>query len=592
MTSSRASFEEALQNASELLVSDPAASLELAEKLVAQKPDARAFRLAAAALRALQRHEEAKQAELQGINVGFTEPLRRARSAQRSRRSSEASAIAQDYLRSNPGDLLAMTIAAEAAVGLNHANDAEPMLRQVVDRAPAFPPASMLLASVLAGQLRLREAAELLEQLLRRVPQEISAKRFLADLRAQMNDPTGAALLYDQILAAEPGNPADQFKYAQFLRAAGRKGESVAALRRMIALRPLSGNAWWTLAHYFPEELTEQDEAQIRAGLEARALRHSDRGFLQLAVSILDNRRGNRQAAFEAITSAQVLLSAGTSYDPASLTRHVDELIHAYTPGLFERLGSRGSNSDSPIFIVGMPRSGSTLLERILGQHSQVEAVGELPVIPRLVASGQADGTPAYRSLLPHSLTGDKLAEMANWYLERSNQYRHTDKPHFTDKYNGNWIRAGLIRLMFPKAKILDIRRNALDCCWAVFRSVLVGDYAHDQHSLGRYYADYVRLMDAMAAASPSHILTVRYEEIVADLESQTRHILDFLGLDFDPTCVDFHRSTAPVSTASSEQVRRPINRESVGSAEPYRRWLQPLIQELNLALGSPGAQA
>lgn len=585
ITSTAATFEDELKSASELLQNDPAGALRRANRLVAQKPEPRAFRLAAAALRALDRNDEAGEAELQGIKIGFAQPLRLARSAQQSRRSGEAKSIAEKYLQSNPGDLLGMTIAAEAALGLNRADEAEPPLRQVVERAPAFPTASLLLASALVMQLRLHEAAEVLEKLIARVPQETSAKRFLADIRAQRNNPSAAASLYAEILASEPNNPGEQLKYAHFLRAAGRRAESIAALRRSIALSPLGGRPWWTFVHYFPEELTEDDERQIRAALRTPDAQPRDAGFLQLAVSILEDRRGGHQAAFQAITSAQKLLSVGTSYDPDSFSRHIDELIAAYSPELFARSESQGSTSDSPIFIVGMPRSGSTLLERMLGEHSKIEATGELPVMPRLVALERPDGTAAYKSLLPDSLAGEKLARLAEWYLERSQEYCHTQKPHFIDKYNGNWIRAGLIRLMFPNAKILDIRRDPLDCCWAVFRRVLVGDYAEDQRHLARHYADYVRFMDAMAAAAPLSILTVRYQELVSGAERETRRTLDFLGLDFEPACVDFHLSTAAVKTASSEQVRRPINREGLGSAEPYRRWLQPLISELDSAL-------
>jgi tetratricopeptide (TPR) repeat protein len=585
MTRMAAPFEHALQGAADLVASDPAGALDQANGLAAQQPDPRAFRVAAAALRALDRYEEAARAELQGIRFGLTPTLQQARSAQRSRRSSEAKSLADDYLRSNPDDLLALTISAEAALGLNRVDEAEPRLRQVVDRAPAFAPANLLLANVLVAQLRLHEAAEILENFLRRVPHETSAKRFLADIWAQMNDPSGAASIYEDILASEPNNAASQVRYAHFLRGIGSRAESIGALRRAIALSPTSGNAWWTLAHYFPEELTDEDERQLRTAARNPAGQPNDLGFLQLAVSILDHRRGNHQAAFEGITSAQALLSQGPAYDPDSLSSHVDELIASYTPDVFARFEPRGSRSDSPIFIVGMPRSGSTLLERILGQHSKIEAIGESPVIPRLVAIEHPDRTAAYTSLLPSSISGEKLAYLAEWYLQRSQEYRHTDKRHFTDKYNGNWIRTGLIRLMFPKAKILDIRRNALDNCWAVFKSVRVGDYANDQRHLARYYGDYVRFMDAMAAASPSSILTVRYEELVADVEAQTRRVLDFLGLDFEPACMDFHRSTAAVTTASSEQVRRPINSESIGSAEPYRRWLKPLVEELDSTL-------
>ena len=572
---------------SDLLGSDPAGALERANALIAEKPDARAFRLAAASLRALDRSEEAVEAELQGIRFGFAPPLKLARAAQKSGRGSEAKSIAEEYLRSNPGDLVAMTIAAEATLRLDGADEAEPILREVVARAPAFPPANLLLANVLADQLRLQEAAEILEGLLERVPHEASGKRYLADLRERLNDPAVAASLYKGILASRPNSPADQSKYAHFLRGAGSRTESVGALRRSVALAPLHGQAWWALAHYFPDELTEEDERQIRSAVATAGVQPGELGFLQLALSILEHRRGNQQAAFEAITSAKTLLPVGSGYDPAFLTRHVDELIAAYTPDTFARFQSQALKSDAPIFIVGMPRSGSTLLERILGQHSKIEAIGEIAAMPRLVGAEQSDDKAGYRSLLPYSLTGEKLREVAEWYLERAQEYRHTHKPHFSDKYNGNWIRAGLIRLMFPKAKILDIRRNPLDCCWAVYKSVLVGDYSNDQRHLAAYYADYVRFMDAMAAASPGTILTVSYEELVADVEKQTRRVLDFLGLKFEQACVDFHLSTDAVRTASSEQVRRPINSESIGSADPYRPWLTPLIEELETRLAA-----
>jgi hypothetical protein len=477
-----------------------------------------------------------------------------------------------------------MTIAAEATLRMHGPDEVEPMLREVVERAPAFSPANMLLANLMVAQLRLHEAADALEAFRTRAPHETNALRYLADVRNQMNDPFGAALLYEEVLARQPNSSADEFKYAQILRYAGRKAESVSALRRAIALSPLGGHAWWPLVHHFPDDVTKEDETQLRGALTTPGVPPEDLALLHAAVSILDHRYGNHQAAFYAIASAKAVRSASSKYNPVALNRHVDDLIAAYTPDVFERLRPSGSVSDSPVFIVGLPRSGSTLLERILGRHSMIEPLGEIPVLPRVVAREQTGKTASYRSLLPESLTDEKLGEMAGWYLERSQEYRRSDKPRFIDKYNGNWIRAGLIRLMFPNAKILDMRRDPLDCCWAVFRSFLVGDYANDQRHLGRYYADYVRFMDAMAA-SPANILTVSYEALVADVEKETRLILDFLGLDFEAACVDFHLSTAAVTTASSEQVRRPINSEGIGSAEPYRPWLRVLIAELDSAL-------
>ena len=575
-----------MQEASSLLAQDPAAALERANGLAAQRPDPRVFRLAAGALRALGRNDEAAQAELQGIKFGFTPQLKLARAAQQARQSDEARSIADKYLEANPDDLLAMTIAAEAALGLRRSEEAEPMLRRVVERAPAFAPANLLLATIVAGKLHLREAAGILEALLELAPQEMSARRFLADLRAQMNEPARAAALYGELASSDAASPADQFKLAQHLRAAGQREESIAALRRTLGRLPYNGQAWSTLAHHFPEELTDEDERQIRAGIATPGIHTDDLRLLQVALSVIEDRRGNYEAAFAAIAASKALPSRTPPYDAEGVSRHVEELIASYTPEVFERFRACGSSSDAPIFVVGLPRSGSTLIERILGQHSKAEPIGEIPVMPRVVAAERVEGTAGYRSLLPESLNGEKLAEMADWYLQSAEQYRHTDKPRFIDKYNGNWVRAGLIMLMFPRAKIIDARRDPLDCCWSVFKTMFADDYARDMRHLARFYADYARFMDAMVSAAPDRVLTVRYEELVRDVDGETRRMLDFLDLPFEAACVDFHLSTAPVMTPSSEQVRRPISNESIGSAEPYRQWLQPLIDELESASG------
>ncbi len=241
-------------------------------------------------------------------------------------------------------------------------------------------------------------------------------------------------------------------------------------------------------------------------------------------------------------------------------------------------MAGAGCDSSEPIFIIGMPRSGTTLLERILGGHSQIEAAGELPINARLFSAHGAGSSERIASL-----TRDEVTLLGEKYLERSKDYRATDKPRFIDKMNSNWSRAAVIRQMLPNAKIIDLRRDALDCCWSNFKMMFAEGIAaaNDQRALGRLYRDYVRMIDAVDSAAPGGILKVDYEDLVDDVESQTRRILDFLGLEYEPDCIDFHKSTAAVATPSSEQIRQPINRKGIGSAAPYRQWLGPLIEEL-----------
>ena len=240
-----------------------------------------------------------------------------------------------------------------------------------------------------------------------------------------------------------------------------------------------------------------------------------------------------------------------------------------------ERRG--GCDAPDPIFIVGMPRAGSTLIEQILSSHSEVEGTSELPDIPALS-----------RKLGPYPSAILELAEdgrraIGEEYLKRSGVQRRTERPFFIDKLPNNWLFVPFIQLVLPNAKIIDARRHPLGCCFSNFRQHFARgqDFTYDLGHLGRYYADYVRLMAHIDAVLPGRVHRVIYERMVDDTEGEIRRLLDYCGLEFQPACLEFYNTDRAVRTASSEQVRRPINRDSIGSAQPYRQWLQPMIEEL-----------
>jgi tetratricopeptide (TPR) repeat protein len=573
-------LDQALKSAAASLPGNPAAALERATALSREHSDPRVFRLVAAAARSLGRGQEAVEAELSAIRLGLHTQLRQAAAAQQAGNSAASRALAEQFIRAHPRDLLARTIAAEACMSMRQYVDGESLVREVVERAPAFPRGSIVLAKCLAAQLRMTEAIQVMDDLVKWVPDGWPALQYLADLRAQRGDYQKASGLYEKRLEAAPDDPDVLLKYAQNLRSSGRKAASVAVLRRVLQLVPHHGAAWWTLAYYSPDELDHEDVRRIQDALQDDAVPQRDSGLLRTALSIIHDRRDEHETAFRLLAAVKQDRAREQNYDPDVLSAKVDGLIAEFTPALYASRATRGAPDASPIFIVGMPRSGSTLTERILGRHSKIEAAGELQILPHLLealeehrrAAGFGSGT-----LAP--LPSD-LQALARWYIQRSADFRRTDKPHFVDKYNFNWLNVGLIRLIMPNARIVDVRRNALDCCWSAYRTL--GDaYTNDKRHLARCYRDYVRFMAAIDVAAPGGMLTVRYEDLVDDVAARTRQILDFLRLQYEPACLDFHLSGESVATPSSEQVRRPINREGIGSATPYRQWLGPMIEEL-----------
>lgn len=566
----------------DLVEADPGKALSLVEAQLRHTPEPRLFRIAAEACRRLGQDGDAQDAELAAIQAAFRVPeLNAAAIAKDEGRHTESRDLIERYLDACPDDLLALTMAAEADTFSWELEKAEARLRIVLGRAPAFLRAIVLLAKCLVLQARLKEGIDLVEEVVRRKPGNRTSLEYVAELHAEANDHEKAADVYARVVALDPNNLAMWILYAQQLRMLARKGEAIAAFRKALALDPMSGAAWWGLANYFSTDIGEGDVKAMERALDHRGGTAEEGGPLHVALGVLAERRGDFAEAFRHIAAGKRLRSASHPYDSAGASAHVDDLIQAFSADRFAAHGG-GFPDEAPIFIIGMPRSGTTLLERILSCHSRIEAGGELPIMPRLherLRRG-SDGDYARRVA---SMSTDEFRRLGQAYVERSRDYRTSGKPRFIDKLNSNWLHVGLIRLMLPNAKIIDLRRDALDCCWSNFKMLFAeGNIAsNDQVDIARYYRNYVRLVEAVGAASPDAILHVRYEDLVDNAEGRTREILNFLGLEYEPECMDFHRSKGAVATPSSEQVRRPINRDSIGSAGPYREWLGPMIKEL-----------
>jgi tetratricopeptide (TPR) repeat protein len=577
------SLDDDLETARVLLESNPSEALSFAEARLPAKPDPPLFRIAAEACRRLGLNDDAEDAELAAIQAAFREPeLNDAAVANQDGRHEESRAILYRFLEDHPDDLLALAMAAEADIRAWELERAEERVRVVLRRAPSFLRAIMLLAKYLVLQARIREAIEVIDEVVRRKPKNKTALQYLAELHAEANDHEKAVEVYDRVLKLDPTQLAMWIIYAQQLRMLGRKEDSKAAFRHALALDPNNGAAWWGLTNYFTADIGNADIQAIEQALALREGTAEDGGPLHIALGIIAEQRGDHAEAFRHIAAGKQLRASAHPYDSEAASANVDRLVRTFTPALFAANASTGAADDSPIFIIGMPRSGTTLLERILSRHSKIEAAGELPIMPRLHEAVRRGDDGQYAERVA-SMDADAFTQIGKRYVERSRDYRMTDKPRFIDKLNSNWLHVGLLRLILPNAKIIDLRRNALDCCWSNFKMLFAEGHiaSNDQVDIARYYRDYVRLVKAVSAAAPGGILHVRYEDLVDEAEGQTRRILDFAGLDYEPDCMDFHLSTSAVATPSSEQVRRPINRDSIGTAQPYREWLGPMIKEL-----------
>ncbi len=564
---------------------------EAAERLRAlveeDNTNAEAWRLLGRALRHLGRDDEAAEAEVESVRATAHEPEMLAiATALNTGDLPRAETLLRGRLRAQPLDVAAIRLMAELALRVGRLRDAETLLRRALELAPGFVAARANLASLLYRQNRFAEAASELDRVLESGEANPSSRNLLAVARGRIGDYDEALRLYEELTPAFPDHAKLWMSYGHILKTVARLEESVAAYRRALAAQPALGEVWWSLANLKTVQFGDEDVAAMEAALDGgEDLAPEDRLHLHFALGKAWADAGEAEKAFHHYAAGNALRKQEQGYDPEAVTAQVDRTIATLTPEFLAVREDWGDRSPDPIFIIGLPRAGSTLVEQILSCHSQVEGTMELPDIPFLAArEARAQG------LVPRDWPGavkamdrDKLAALGAEYLERTRVQRKTDKPFYTDKLPNNWAYAGLIHLILPNAKLIDARRHPLDCCFSNFRQHFAKGQAftYDLEDIGRYYADYVRAMDHYDRVLPGRVHRVIHERLLEEPEAEVRAVLDYLGLPFEAACLEFYRSSRPVRTASSEQVRRPLNKDGVGQWQPFEPWLEPLRRAL-----------
>ena len=545
--------------------------------------DAEAHRLAGRALRLLKRDAEAERHEIAAIDASTKDAaLQEAALALLENRLHLAEPILRRRLRDNPFDVAAIRMLAELAGRLGRNADAENLLRRALELAPAFTAARANLATALHRQNKTAEALAQLDLL------QDQANPAHANLRAavlgRLGDFDEAILLYEEILKRAAGQPKIWMSYGHALKTVGRTADAVAAYRRATALRPAFGEAWWSIANLKTAEFDAADIAAMEGALADRQASAEDRFHLYFALGKARGDHNDPQAAFACYAEGNRLRRIVQPYEADRTSQQVDAAIGLFTAGFFAAHRRSGCPAPDPIFIVGLPRAGSTLIEQILSCHSQVEGTMELPDLPALVSDLRQEGR--WPDML-RDADAARLRALGEAYVERTHIYRREGRPYFIDKLPNNWLHVGLIQLILPHARIIDARRHPLDCGYSNFRQHFARGqaFSYDLGDIGRYYRDYVRLMAHFEAVSPGRIHRVIHERLLDDPEGEVRALLAARDLPLEQACLDFHESRRAVRTASSEQVRRPINRDGEGQWRAVEGQLQPLIAALGPVL-------
>jgi tetratricopeptide (TPR) repeat protein len=573
---------------------DMAAAISTFKRLTGIRPgDAAAWRALADLLRLAGDAEAADAAHLKAVAASVTDPaLVEAALALRDGRLAVAEQALRERLKAQPTDVAAIRMLAEVAAQLGRYEDAAVLLARCLELSPSFHEARRAYAQVLLRHERPLEALAEAERLMALDPADVGYGMLKAAILARLGDYDGAMALYEELLARQPHNPMGWMSYGHVLKTVGRSADGVAAYRRATEQAPQLGEAWWSLANLKTYRFEVEDIARMRGQLGRTDLGQDDRLHLHFALAKALEDRGDFAAAFGEYRQGNAIRAKQLGHDAERVADQCRRARGLFDAVFFAERAGAGCAARDPIFIVGLPRSGSTLAEQILSSHSQIEGTAELPdmiaIARRLGDRKSRADAGAFPEVLAQLSPGERTA-LGEEYLERTKIQRKTDRPLFIDKLPNNWMYVGLIQLILPNAVIIDARRHPLGCCLSGFKQHFARGqgFSYDLSDIGRYYRDYVGLMAHFDAVLPGRVHRVIYERMIADTEAEVRRLLDHVGLPFEPACLEFWTNDRAVRTASSEQVRQPIFGEAVDHWRRFEPWLDPLKAALGPVLAA-----
>ncbi len=624
-------LDVAMKHATELLAAQPALAAEQAREILKVVPrHAPAAFLLARALAALGRGDEAIAAlrrtvalnpehpdawrvladhlvaigDVAGADAAYNRHVRASTKNAELKRAAvamlrgdiaTAEALLKAHLMQSPTDVAAIRMLAEVAMRCDRDGDAAKLLERCLELAPNFAAARYQYAILLHRTNDAARALAEIERLLAPEPRNPAYRNLHGVILSRVGEYARSSRIFAELLAEYPDNSKAWLSYGHVLKTEGRTKESIDAYRKSIAREPTFGEAYWSLANFKTFRFEEADLAAMNARLGETKPTDADRVHFHFALGKAFEDARDHPHAFEHYAKANALHHAGLRYEPGLNTQRMKRMRALFTKEFFREREGAGCPSPDPIFIIGMPRSGSTLLEQILSSHSAVEGTAELPEIIALAKGlrelGEAATTGSYIDILA-ATDAPALRELGERYLERTRIHRKTGRPFFIDKMPNNFLHIGLIRLALPGAKIIDARRHPLACCFSNFKQHYAKGqrFSYDLSDLGRYYRDYVELMAHFDQVLPGRIHRVFYERVVEDTEAEVRRLLDYCGLPFEGSCLRFYENERPVQTASSEQVRQPIYREGMDHWRHFDEWLGPLREALGPVLDAyPG---
>jgi len=507
-----------------------------------------------------------------------------------------AETLLRAHLREHPTDVAAIRMLAEVAARLGRYADAEGLLARCLELAPGFVEARAHYATVLNRQNRPTEALAHVNQLLAAEPRNPNHRNLKATVLVNIGEYRQAIDLYTGLLAEYPHQAMVWLSFGHVLKTAGRQDESIRAYRRSLELVPNLAVAWWSLANLKTFRFSAADVETMRSQLARTEGSIDDRLHLEFALGKACEDAAQFAASFRHYDEANRLRRSQIHYSAAETTSLVERSRALYTREFFHARAGAGCPARDPVFIVGMPRAGSTLVEQILSSHSLVEGTMELYDMISLARSLDVRGPREQPVQYPDTLaalTPAQLQALGERYLERTRVQRKSGAPYFIDKMPNNFLHTGLILLALPNARVIDVRRHPLGCCFSVFKQHFARgqSFSYSLQDVGRYYRDYVELMAHFERVLPGRVHRVDYESLVEDSEAEVRALLEYCGLPFEEQCLRFYENDRAVRTASSEQVRQPIFRDGLDQWRHYEPWLEPLKTALGPVLDAyPGA--